>query len=252
MTVATRSVPALALLPTLALAGLALVGCAIPADTSRRAYEAPTIAAARQLMPGLDTSDVRMCAGFPSRSLTLENGEEIWTYERARPRGSVSMSIPTVQMGGAMPGLNGSVGMSSGGYCNTQMRFRNGKLTDIEFAGDNNSTTRVNALCVPVVDGCVVYARHPDDRPARVEAVVGRVPADEVEDEVEAAPPAPRLPAAGAAASPAATGEPAPAGSAAAASPELTSGARPGPDPIPEGGSATLLRPVVTAEARQD
>ncbi|MEI4484669.1 hypothetical protein V8J36_00565 [Frigidibacter sp. MR17.14] len=222
-----------------ALCGLVLLaGCAIPADTSRRAYEAPTIAAARKLMPGLETADVRMCAGFPSRSLTLENGDEIWTYERSRPRGSVSMSIPTVQMGGTLPGLNGSVGMSSGGYCNTQMRFRGDRLIDLEFAGDNNSTTRINALCVPVVDGCVVYARHPDDRPARVDAVVDRVPPDEVQDEIETPPPAAAL-----------SVPPAGAGPASGAA---MSGVRPGPDPVPEGGSASLIRPVQTAAVTRE
>jgi hypothetical protein len=121
--------------------------------------EAATVAVARTALLGLSEVDIRMCAGFPSRTVDIESGQ-IWTYERSINRGGLSVALPTVGVG-AFPELGGSVNVAPGGYCNAQVRFANGRVVDIAYAGDNDLPRGRNALCTTVVDECVAYARTP-------------------------------------------------------------------------------------------
>jgi hypothetical protein len=143
----------------LALAALSLAGaCTIPADTSTVVREDKTVAAARSVMVGLSEADVRMCAGFPTMGTMIGDTEKIWTYQRIYPRGTLSVGASTVALG-PTPGLTGTTGMGTSGFCYTQIRFVDGHVTEIEFAGDNNTPTAVNGLCVSTIDRCVVYAK---------------------------------------------------------------------------------------------
>ncbi|WP_353642370.1 hypothetical protein [Mesorhizobium sp. WSM2239] len=117
------------------------------------------MAVARTALLGLSDVDIRMCAGFPSRTVDIESGQ-IWTYERAINRGGLNVALPTVGVG-AFPGLGGSLNVAPGGYCNAQVRFTNGRVVDIAYAGDNDLPQRRNALCTTVVEECVAYARNP-------------------------------------------------------------------------------------------
>jgi hypothetical protein len=143
----------------LALAGLSLAGaCTIPADTSTVIKEDKTVTAARTVMVGLSEADVRMCAGFPTTGALIAEKEKIWTYQRVYPRGTLSVGASTLAVG-PTPGITGTTGMGTSGFCYTQIRFVDGRVKEIEFAGDNNTPTSVNGLCVSTVDRCVVYAK---------------------------------------------------------------------------------------------
>lgn len=154
----------------LALAALSLAGaCTIPADTSTVVKEDKTVAASRSVMIGLSEADVRMCAGFPTMGTMIGATEKIWTYQRIYPRGTISVGASTLALG-PTPGLTGSTGMGTPGFCYTQIRFIDGHVSEIEFAGDNNTATSINGLCVSTVDRCVVYARQRHkERPTVVE-----------------------------------------------------------------------------------
>lgn len=143
-----------------ALATLSLAtACAIPADTSTVVKEDKTVTLARTLMVGMSEADVRMCAGFPTMGTLISDTEKIWTYQRIYGRGTVSVGASTLAIG-PTPGITGSTGLGAPGFCYTQVRFANGRVTEIEFAGDNNTATALNGLCVSTVDQCVVYARN--------------------------------------------------------------------------------------------
>jgi hypothetical protein len=128
----------------------------------QQARESTTVTTARTALLGLSDVDVRMCAGFPSRTVDIESGQ-IWTYERTVNRGGLNVTVPTIGLG-ALPVPGGSVNVASGGYCNAQVRFAKGRVVDVAYAGDNDLPRRRNALCTTIVDECVTYARtpHPD------------------------------------------------------------------------------------------
>ena len=154
----------------LALAGLALTGaCTIPADTSKVVKEDSTVKASRTVMVGLSEADVRMCAGFPTMGTMVGETEKIWTYQRIYSRGTVSVGASTLALG-PTPGLTGTTGLGTPGFCYTQIRFVDGRVTEIEFAGDNNTATAVNGLCVSTIDRCVVYAQERIKAAAKVQS----------------------------------------------------------------------------------
>ena len=144
----------------LAIGCLAAAGsCTVPEDTSSVVPENSTVKAARTLMKGMSEADVRMCAGFPTSGVKISDDEKIWTFQRTYTRGTLSVGASSLAMGPA-PALTGTTGVGTSGFCYTQVRFNDGKVTQVEFAGDNNTTTSINGLCVSTVDRCVVYARN--------------------------------------------------------------------------------------------
>lgn len=166
----------------LAPAALCLLGaCTIPADTSTVVKEDKTVTASRSLMVGMTEAEVRMCAGFPTMGTMIGQTEKIWTYQRIYGRGTVSVGASTLALG-PTPGLTGTTGLGTPGFCYTQIRFVDGRVKEIEFAGDNNTATAINGLCVSTIDQCVVYAKRlqkeqptvavskPDSKPAAVES----------------------------------------------------------------------------------
>lgn len=143
-------------------AGIALPSsCAIPDDddTSAFVHEDATVAAARKELIGLSEAEIRMCAGFPSATADVGGAGKIWTYRQTLPRGTLNVAVPTVAVG-PLPGLGGSVNVSSGGYCHTQVRLVDSQVAEVAFAGDNNTTRSINALCASMIDECVIYARN--------------------------------------------------------------------------------------------
>lgn len=148
-----------------ASAGL-LASCSLPSDTSRLARENSLVAAARSKLVGLTDSDIRMCAGFPTATAHGSDGDEIWTYKRDFPRGNINLAAP-IGLFGSIPVVSGSANVSSGGYCNAQFRLKDAKVTEVEFAGDNNTASEINGLCVSMIDGCVVYADRHGERDPR-------------------------------------------------------------------------------------
>jgi len=140
----------------------AVSACTIPKDTSTYIREDATVAAARHALVGLSDADVRMCAGFPTSTADVGEAVQIWTYERQVQRGTVNVFAPAFGIGPTIPALGGSLNVGSRGYCHAQMQFVNGHVVKVAYAGDNNQTGSLNALCSTFVDGCVVYARDLD------------------------------------------------------------------------------------------
>jgi hypothetical protein len=138
--------------------GLIFIGsCAVPPDTSPMMREDRTVTIARKTMVGMSEAEVRMCAGFPTSGARISESEKIWTYQRSYARGNLNVGVTSLALG-PVPGVSGGTGIGAEGFCNTQVRFVNGHVAQVEFAGDNNTATRINGLCVSTVDGCVVFS----------------------------------------------------------------------------------------------
>jgi hypothetical protein len=145
-------------LRNVAVIGLTVISaCAVPADTSKVVREDKTVHTARKAMIGMSEADVRMCAGFPTSGAKISDAEKIWTYQRSYSRGSVNVGMTSLAVG-PMPGVTGATAVGAEGFCNTQVRFLNGRVAQVEFAGDNNTRMGINSLCVSTIDACVAYA----------------------------------------------------------------------------------------------
>lgn len=159
MTFARQGAPRFLLTQCLLLvSSLMLTACIAPDDTSTVVSEHSTVAAARTEMKGLSETELRMCAGFPDA--TSEHGEDgkILSFRRSTPRGNASLVLPATNFG-MLPAVGGGVNVAPSGYCHTQVRILDGKVAQVEFSGDNNRSSSLNALCATMVDSCVAYAR---------------------------------------------------------------------------------------------
>ncbi|MBC8130241.1 MAG: hypothetical protein H7Y08_07955 [Rhizobiaceae bacterium] len=107
---------------------------------------------ARTAMLGFNEQDVRMCAGFPTRSAS-EGDVTVWSYEGGGRQGGVDISAP-VLFGAANANLS-----IPGGTCRFQVRFQRGRVDRIAYAGDNDSPQGRDTICTPVIDGCVSSSR---------------------------------------------------------------------------------------------
>ncbi|WP_152045984.1 hypothetical protein [Aureimonas psammosilenae] len=108
---------------------------------------------ARSAMLGFTEQDVRMCAGFPSR--TAEEGDmTIWSYEIDNRSAGVSLSAP-ILFGAASTNLS----LPSTGTCRAQFRFVDGRVDRVSYAGNNDTARGRDTLCTPVIKGCVAYAK---------------------------------------------------------------------------------------------
>jgi hypothetical protein len=128
----------------LAVPAAAVAGC-IPVGFA-------TVQQARTQMLGLDRNEVRMCAGFPTKTYTEKN-LEIWSYEKTAPP-AAGLSLPVLPMT-----LGASMTLNGGGDCRLQLMFQNGKVTRIAYAVANSSVSGQNERCAPLVSECVRYAR---------------------------------------------------------------------------------------------
>ncbi|UOM33497.1 hypothetical protein [Acuticoccus sp. I52.16.1] len=129
----------------LPLAVLPVAGCVI-AD----AYDA---AEGRSDIVGLTKTELRMCAGFPTKTMT-EGGTEIWSYVRSSAAGT-SVTLPTLPTLISIPGP--SFSQSSTMDCRAQMRFAEGKVVEVAYAGATDVMGAEDAACGEIVRGCIGY-----------------------------------------------------------------------------------------------
>ncbi|WP_146010241.1 hypothetical protein [Acidimangrovimonas sediminis] len=141
------------------LGALLLPSCSRPEDTSRVVPEDHAVKVSRTELIGLNQTDIRMCAGFPSATVDVGAQGTIWTYTKTTTRGGVSVSLPSVEAG-PLEGTAGSVSLAGGANCSMQVRFINGKVVQVAFSGDNNGRTLLDKYCAPVVDSCDRYAEN--------------------------------------------------------------------------------------------
>jgi hypothetical protein len=116
---------------------------------AREAYQAGT---GRTAVLGFTKTEMVMCAGIPQR--TWSAGEaEVWSYDlESKETGGVSITAPVFLPVAGVANIGGSAG-----YCHMQVRFRETKVTEVTYAGETDIGPARNAVCAPIVRGCLAY-----------------------------------------------------------------------------------------------
>jgi hypothetical protein len=132
-------------LQVLVLACLVLSGCAErEAEWARRG---------RESLIGLNQSNIRMCAGLPTGTAKDGRGE-IWMYEHVAsfPGGIAEpeIIIPPVLNLNSQPLTD---------YCRVQLRFVDGKVAEVQYAGATDIGGAQDAACGQIVRTCLRYAQ---------------------------------------------------------------------------------------------
>jgi hypothetical protein len=112
---------------------------------------------ARQRLVGMDADDLRSCAGIPTRTLRLNDGSELFSYEQQnRNVGGLDVSVP---MAGGFH-LAGS-----GSYCHALFRVVRGRVAGLVYTGDSDDVDGRDGVCAPIVRGCLRQQEAPAATP---------------------------------------------------------------------------------------
>ncbi|MFZ6765114.1 hypothetical protein [Pseudoroseomonas sp. WGS1072] len=102
---------------------------------------------ARQSLVGMKAVDLQACAGIPKRTLKLEDGSELLSYEQANANvGGFDMTLPLV---------GGFKVAGSGSYCHAIFRIAQGRVIGLNYTGDNDDLAGRDGVCAPIVRGCL-------------------------------------------------------------------------------------------------
>jgi hypothetical protein len=90
-----------------------------------------------------------MCAGLPTKTERLNPTTELRSYERTEGTNSgVTLTLPVI---------GGGVSLGNGGYCHATFKLVNGRVTELRYAGDTSVAGASDAICAPIVRGCVAH-----------------------------------------------------------------------------------------------
>ncbi|MFC3127685.1 hypothetical protein ACFOD4_21690 [Pseudoroseomonas globiformis] len=116
----------------------------------------------------MNADDLQACAGIPTRTKTLSDGTELFTYEQRNTNiGGLDVALPMVG-GFSLAG--------SGSYCTGLVRIWEGQVIGVAFTGDNDDALGQEGVCAPIVRGCLRYptpARPPAPLPITLPAQPG-------------------------------------------------------------------------------
>lgn len=127
---------------------LAMVLClGLSACAAQQARDAATWA------PGHTLADIESCMGVPDHQDAVVAE---WRYQE--PTSSSSLGIGAILANLASPFAmlsGGSTSISSAGSCRAIATLAGGRVTALRYAGDSDGLTGPNAVCAPLVRGCI-------------------------------------------------------------------------------------------------
>jgi hypothetical protein len=114
----------------------------------------------RRAIVGLEADALQACAGIPTRTKRLDPRTELFSYELKNENvGGMQFNVPLVGGGFKIAG--------SGSYCNAVFRIVDGKVSEVNYTGDNDDFVGKEGVCAPIVRGCVrAHAKDPEVRTA--------------------------------------------------------------------------------------
>ena len=101
----------------------------------------------RQLIIGMNADALQSCAGIPTRTKPLDAHTELYSYENKYERtGGAQITLPIIGGGFRVGG--------SGSYCHAIVRVVDGKVTAVNYTGDNDELIGKEGICAPIFRGC--------------------------------------------------------------------------------------------------
>jgi hypothetical protein len=98
---------------------------------------------ARISLMNMSEVDLESCLGVPDQHASFGN-TDVLTYD-ATSSSSTSFSVPIV----------GGLGFSNGGYCHATFQVTHGRVTQLLYSGEKNTTFAPDAYCAPILRTCM-------------------------------------------------------------------------------------------------
>ncbi len=97
---------------------------------------------------GMDADALKSCAGIPTRTEQLGPHVALYSYENKYERtGGAQVTFPIIGGGFSLGG--------SGSYCHAIVRIVDGRVTAVNYAGDNDDMIGREGICAPIFRGCL-------------------------------------------------------------------------------------------------
>jgi hypothetical protein len=114
--------------------------------------------AARRWAPGRALAELESCMGIPAR-VDARDGTTWAQWELTRPTSTQSLPFADLALLPVTLPISlvnaGSLSLASAGSCHAVATVRNGRVTDFHYAGDDDGLTGPDAVCAPLVRGCL-------------------------------------------------------------------------------------------------
>ena len=135
---------------------LALSGCA--SHTAHRVQE---------WAPGHTLAELEQCAGKPNVTDTLADGSFLAQWDYIEPTANSTLPIPvslisdvtTMVFAPVLAPLAGvgtiSTQVAASGGCHAIATVRDGRVTQLRYAGPNGGLSGPDAVCAPIMRGCL-------------------------------------------------------------------------------------------------
>ena len=102
----------------------------------------------REVVVGMDAVTLKSCAGLPTRTEQLDSRTWLYSYENKYERtGGAEVTFPIIGGGFSLGG--------SGSYCHAIVQLVDGKVTNVNYAGDNDDFIGREGICAPIFRGCL-------------------------------------------------------------------------------------------------
>ncbi len=123
----------------LGLGLLAISGCSPAHHVAQKGREA---------VIGMDVDSLKSCAGIPTRTEQLDRRTTLYSYENKYERtGGAEVTLPIIGGGFSLGG--------SGSYCHALVRIVDGRVTAVNYTGDNDDMIGREGICAPIFRGCL-------------------------------------------------------------------------------------------------
>jgi hypothetical protein len=109
---------------------------------------------AKNAMVGLSDYNLESCVGVPDQRAQVGNAE-ILTYYDTTTNNGVNLTLPIV---------GGGVSLTGSGYCHATFTLIDGRVTRVQYTGDNSQFLAPHSICAPIVDACI--PKPPEELPS--------------------------------------------------------------------------------------
>lgn len=102
-------------------------------------------------MIGMSDYELQSCVGAPDEKSQVGDAEILTYYATATDNG-VTLTLPLI---------GGGVSLTGSGYCHATFTLSDGKVTKVQYTGDNSQLLAPQSICAPIVKACIPKPEQP-------------------------------------------------------------------------------------------
>jgi hypothetical protein len=106
---------------------------------------------AQNAMIGMSDYELQSCVGAPDEKSQVGDAE-ILTYYATTTNNGVNLTVPII---------GGGVSLTGSGYCHATFTLNGGKVTKVQYTGNNSQLAAPQSIYAPIVKACIPRPEQP-------------------------------------------------------------------------------------------